>query len=337
MMKNTLAGCRITFYVIDTFFLVAFKILTWSLTFVGLIIMCLGVCLFRFILFVSWFRISVLFPETWEAFSYFLFEWAFCPFLSFPLLNLTYWVYWSTWWFSVSLLSYLQSFSSFFPFTSLISWFPLNCPHVCWSFHLILCAVELLYWIFHFSYYILQFCDSFLFAYFEVPRLGVKLELQMLAYTTATWDLSHVCYLHHSSWLCHTLNPLNKARYQTASSWILVGFITHWDTMRTLLSFVILMWYLFIFKFLAHRCTYFARFILHYFIFVLPAMVLFLMFLSLIIDCLSLEIQWIFKNYSMNFITSIVVQWSSHPNFIPFLSQTPSPSLHPTTCLFWKP
>ena len=35
----------------------------------------------------------------------------------------------------------------------------------------------------------------------EVPRLAVELELQLLAYTTATamWDLSHVCDLHHSS------------------------------------------------------------------------------------------------------------------------------------------
>ena len=36
----------------------------------------------------------------------------------------------------------------------------------------------------------------------EVPKLGVELELQLLAYTTATatWDLSHVCDLLHSSW-----------------------------------------------------------------------------------------------------------------------------------------
>ena len=35
----------------------------------------------------------------------------------------------------------------------------------------------------------------------EVPRLGVKLELQLLAYTTATGtqDLSIICDLHHSS------------------------------------------------------------------------------------------------------------------------------------------
>ena len=35
----------------------------------------------------------------------------------------------------------------------------------------------------------------------EVPRLGVKLELYMLAYTTAiaTWDPSCICYLHYSA------------------------------------------------------------------------------------------------------------------------------------------
>ena len=33
--------------------------------------------------------------------------------------------------------------------------------------------------------------------------------------TTATWDLSQVCDLHHSSWLCQLLNPLRGARDQT--------------------------------------------------------------------------------------------------------------------------
>ena len=35
----------------------------------------------------------------------------------------------------------------------------------------------------------------------EVPGLGIKLELQLLAYTTATatQDLSRFCDLHHSS------------------------------------------------------------------------------------------------------------------------------------------
>ena len=51
----------------------------------------------------------------------------------------------------------------------------------------------------------------------EVPRLGVKLELQLLAYTTvtATQDPSHVCHLHHSSEQCQILNSLIEARDQT--------------------------------------------------------------------------------------------------------------------------
>ena len=48
----------------------------------------------------------------------------------------------------------------------------------------------------------------------EVPRLGVHLELQLLAYTTATAmrNLNHICNLHHSSWPHRILNPLNKLR-----------------------------------------------------------------------------------------------------------------------------
>ena len=51
----------------------------------------------------------------------------------------------------------------------------------------------------------------------EVPRLGVQSDLQLLAYSTATatWDLSTVCDLHHSSWQCQILNPLSKARDRT--------------------------------------------------------------------------------------------------------------------------
>ena len=51
----------------------------------------------------------------------------------------------------------------------------------------------------------------------EVPRLWVKLEVQLLVYTRATTlqDLSRVCNLHHSSWKCQILNPLSKARTQT--------------------------------------------------------------------------------------------------------------------------
>ena len=60
----------------------------------------------------------------------------------------------------------------------------------------------------------------------EVPRLGVELKLQLLAYTTATatQDLSHVCDLHHSSRQHQILNPLSEARDGTRilmdTSWV---------------------------------------------------------------------------------------------------------------------
>ena len=55
----------------------------------------------------------------------------------------------------------------------------------------------------------------------EIPRLGVKSELQLLAYATATaaatatWVPSCVCNLHHSSWQRCILNSLSEARDQT--------------------------------------------------------------------------------------------------------------------------
>ena len=53
----------------------------------------------------------------------------------------------------------------------------------------------------------------------ELPRLGVQLELQLLAYATviATPDPSHVCDLCHSSRQCWILNPLSKARDPTCN------------------------------------------------------------------------------------------------------------------------
>ena len=73
----------------------------------------------------------------------------------------------------------------------------------------------------------------------EVPRLGVELELQLLVYTTATatQDLSCICDL-HSLQQCWILNPLSRTRDRTASSWILVGFLTCGAAVQTtLLSF----------------------------------------------------------------------------------------------------
>ena len=51
----------------------------------------------------------------------------------------------------------------------------------------------------------------------EVPRLGVKSELQLPADTTATavLDLSRVCDPHHSSQQHRILNPLSEARDRT--------------------------------------------------------------------------------------------------------------------------
>ena len=48
----------------------------------------------------------------------------------------------------------------------------------------------------------------------EVPRLGVKSELQLPAYITATamQDLSCVCNLNQSSPQCQISNPLSEAR-----------------------------------------------------------------------------------------------------------------------------
>ena len=60
----------------------------------------------------------------------------------------------------------------------------------------------------------------------EVPRLGVQLELQLLASFTATamWNLSQVCNLFHSLWQHGIPNPLREARGRTCAfmdiSWV---------------------------------------------------------------------------------------------------------------------
>ena len=78
------------------------------------------------------------------------------------------------------------------------------------------------------AFYLLIFC--FLGPHpwhLEVPRLGVQLELQLPAYTTATaiQDLSRICNLHHSPQQCWILNPLSEARDETCifldTSWVL--------------------------------------------------------------------------------------------------------------------
>ena len=57
----------------------------------------------------------------------------------------------------------------------------------------------------------------------EVPRLGVKSELQLPAYTTATAmrNLSPVCNIYHSLWQCQILNPLSE-------DWTHIHMVTSW-------------------------------------------------------------------------------------------------------------
>ena len=79
----------------------------------------------------------------------------------------------------------------------------------------------------------LKFCLFVCFAFLwpnlqhtEVPRLGVGLESQLLAYATATatWDSSHICDLHRSLWQCLILNPLSETKGRTCilmdTSWV---------------------------------------------------------------------------------------------------------------------
>ena len=44
---------------------------------------------------------------------------------------------------------------------------------------------------------------------------------------------SHVCNLHHSSRQRRIFNPLNKAGTEPATSWFLVGFVSHCATTGT--------------------------------------------------------------------------------------------------------
>ena len=75
----------------------------------------------------------------------------------------------------------------------------------------------------------------------EVPRLGVELELQLLAYTTATAvatpDPNHICNLLYSLQQCWIVNPLIEAKDQTHilmnTSWVL-NLLSHNRTLKCL-------------------------------------------------------------------------------------------------------
>ena len=77
----------------------------------------------------------------------------------------------------------------------------------------------------------------------EVPRLGVKSELQLLAYgtATATPDLSHICHLCRSLWQRQILNPLSEAKDRTRilmdSSWVCNPLTHNWSSLRSILIY----------------------------------------------------------------------------------------------------
>ena len=71
--------------------------------------------------------------------------------------------------------------------------------------------------------------------YMEVLRLGIKLDLWLLAYAVATaaLDLSLVCDPHQSSRYCQIPNPLSWARDQTCTLMDTGHVCYRWAKMRT--------------------------------------------------------------------------------------------------------
>lgn len=92
-----------------------------------------------------------------------------------------------------------------------------------------------LFWFFLFVFFC--FLELHL-RHMKVPRLGVKSELQLQAYPTATSDLSHDCNLHHSTRQCQILIPLSGARDRTHILVDVVRFATakpQWELHKKLL------------------------------------------------------------------------------------------------------
>ena len=185
--KSTDCLIRVSLCVTICFSLATFKILSLSLHFAILIITCLGMDLLRVILFGS-----LCAPWTWVS-------------VSFPRLDQFSAIVVSNEIsapFSLLLLKTLESECYY-------TWYRLG---VLVKYHFLFC----------FAFCFLGSC----LRHMEVRRLGVKSELQLPAYTTATArpDPSHICNLHHSSWQCQIFNPLSTARDGTRNlmvpSWI---------------------------------------------------------------------------------------------------------------------
>ena len=90
----------------------------------------------------------------------------------------------------------------------------------CSRLNLLLTKINTIYHIVYFFSFYFIFC--FLGPHpqhMEVPRLGVHLELLLLAYPTARAmpDPSCICELHHSSWQHRICNPPSEARDETCN------------------------------------------------------------------------------------------------------------------------
>ena len=90
----------------------------------------------------------------------------------------------------------------------------------------------------------INFCCLFLgpqVGHLEFPRLGVQLELQLPAYTTATVmpELNHICDLYHSSRQRWIFNPQSRAWIQPESSWIPVRFLSTEPWWKLLCCFLV--------------------------------------------------------------------------------------------------
>ena len=70
-----------------------------------------------------------------------------------------------------------------------------------------------------FFFFFLVFLGPHLW-HMEVPRLGVKLELQLLAYATATGNTGNICNLHCSLRQCQSLTHWARPGTEYVSSWI---------------------------------------------------------------------------------------------------------------------
>ena len=102
------------------------------------------------------------------------------------------------------------------------------CVCVC-AWKMAICSLFSSYWFLKRWYIIFFFFLGLHPQHTEVPRLRVKSELWLPTYTTAiaTQDPSHIHHLCHSCGSARSLMHWARPGVTPASSWILVGFLTH--------------------------------------------------------------------------------------------------------------